>query len=430
MAGLKPGTRLKTEKFKTVEIVKQLGEGGQGIVYLVRYDGEEKALKWYFSNKLKNYDSFKKNLKQNIEKGAPSDKFLWPLDITEEQDGSFGYIMELRKPGYEEFSQYLITKVRFDGIMPIVNAALNITAGFRALHNSGYAYQDLNDGNFFIHPKTGDVLICDNDNVVPNGVNMGIAGKCRYMAPEIVTGKSSPNNYTDRFSLAVMLFLLLFMNHPLEGKATMHPCLTEEMERRYFGTNPVFIYDRENPSNNPVRGIHHNVIALWPLYPAYVREAFETSFSHEAMIEDTSRRLMDKQWLQLFIRLRGDVMRCACGDETFIDPDGAVKCLNCGREIKPALKIKGQKYNIALYPDVRLYMSQIITDRLDDPDAPFAKVVRGKNNPKQWGIANFSGKSWAVTTPDGKNPVKNNGETLRLARGLKIGFENKELEIV
>ena len=29
----------------------------------------------------------------------------------------------------------------------------------------GYSYQDLNDGNFFINPQSGDVLICDNDNV-------------------------------------------------------------------------------------------------------------------------------------------------------------------------------------------------------------------------------------------------------------------------
>ena len=28
---------------------------------------------------------------------------------------------------------------------------------------------------------TGDVLICDNDNVAPYGTNLGIAGKCRYM---------------------------------------------------------------------------------------------------------------------------------------------------------------------------------------------------------------------------------------------------------
>lgn len=32
-------------------------------------------------------------------------------------------------------------------------------------------------------------MICDNDNVAPYGENLGIAGKCRYMAPEVVIGK-------------------------------------------------------------------------------------------------------------------------------------------------------------------------------------------------------------------------------------------------
>ena len=58
------------------------------------------------------------------------------------------------------------------------------------------------------------MLICDNDNVAPYGDNLGIAGKCRYMAPEVVLGKKRPDLHTDRFSLAVVLYLLLFLNHP------------------------------------------------------------------------------------------------------------------------------------------------------------------------------------------------------------------------
>ena len=39
--------------------------------------------------------------------------------------------------------------------------------------------------SIIIHPETGDVLICDNDNVAPEGVTSGILGKARYMAPEL-----------------------------------------------------------------------------------------------------------------------------------------------------------------------------------------------------------------------------------------------------
>ncbi|GHT94654.1 hypothetical protein FACS1894141_1740 [Spirochaetia bacterium] len=87
--------------------------------------------------------------------------------------------------------------------MTMVNATLWITEGFRELHRKGYRCQDLNDGNFFIKAQNGDVLICDNDNVSEYGKNSGIAGKARYMAPEVVLGKGQPGIKTDGFSLGV-----------------------------------------------------------------------------------------------------------------------------------------------------------------------------------------------------------------------------------
>lgn len=109
--------------------------------------------------------------------------------------------MDLRPGNYREFSEFLLAKVHFESLSAAVNAALNITNGFRELHRNGFSYQDLNDGNFFIDPSDGDVLICDNDNVAPYGESLGIAGKARYMAPEVVRNMTRPNVMTDRFSL-------------------------------------------------------------------------------------------------------------------------------------------------------------------------------------------------------------------------------------
>ena len=121
-------------------------------------------------------------------------------------------------------------QVHFQSFAAISTAAINIIQGFRELHARGYSYQDINNGNFFINPSTGDVLICDNDNVSPFGTSSGIMGKQRWMAPEIVTG-GNPDTHSDRFSLAVVLFRLLFINHPLEGRYSTPPCMTKELER-------------------------------------------------------------------------------------------------------------------------------------------------------------------------------------------------------
>jgi len=68
-------------------------------------------------------------------------------DITEHDGEAFGYIMDLRPHDYKDFSRFLIGREGFASINAMVNAALNITAGFRALHNKGYSYQDLNEGS-------------------------------------------------------------------------------------------------------------------------------------------------------------------------------------------------------------------------------------------------------------------------------------------
>ena len=44
------GFRIKTLFGGTVKVAKYLAEGGQGAVYVVDYNGEKKALKWYKKN--------------------------------------------------------------------------------------------------------------------------------------------------------------------------------------------------------------------------------------------------------------------------------------------------------------------------------------------------------------------------------------------
>ena len=55
---LQEGTEIKLLNGKTCTIDKELGRGGQGIVYLVDYCGGDYALKWY----TKDYSNDSKNL--------------------------------------------------------------------------------------------------------------------------------------------------------------------------------------------------------------------------------------------------------------------------------------------------------------------------------------------------------------------------------
>ena len=159
-------------------MIRELGRGGQGIVYLVEVNGKRMALKWYLKPLT---DAFSRNLEYNVFHGAPSDVFLWPEHLTvKDEEGCCGYIMPLRPEGYYEFGNFLLAKVRFRSFTAMMAAAMKICEGFRMLHLSGFSYQDLNDGNFFINPDTGDVLICDNDNVCAQGQTTEIGrASCR-----------------------------------------------------------------------------------------------------------------------------------------------------------------------------------------------------------------------------------------------------------
>lgn len=425
MKEFQKGQRIKTVSGGELEVIQKLGEGGQGVVYKVNYNGKPLALKWYFGNKLNNADKFYRNIQNNIKQGTPTGAFLWPLEITEYFEGSFGYLMELRPPEYKDFSLFLLAKVHFANIEALINTALCITNGFRELHNRGYSYQDLNDGNFFVNPKTGDVLICDNDNVAPYGENLGIAGKCRYMAPEVVMGQKRPDSHTDRFSLAVVLYMLLFLNHPLEGKRTMCPCLTEELERKFYGSDPVFVWDPANDANRPVRGVHTNEIKLWPLYPAFVRKTFEKAFSHEAMVgNDTTHRVIEKEWQEVFTTLRDLTIKCSCGSETFIDPSQqSCRCINCGKSIErpPILKVK--KYHAALAPGKKLYACHVQYDSDDFKEAK-GEVISSRNNPSLLGLRNDSNNTWEAILPNGSSKGYPNGQVIKLGKGIKINFGN------
>lgn len=424
----KSGVKIPLADGGEVVIKKKLGEGGQGAVYLVGYNGNDYALKYYKGNP---NNAFYKNIEKNIDLGAPAKQFLWPIAITKrDKKGNFGYIMDLRRSNYTEFTAILNGKAAFQSFSAMINAAIQLAYAFRQLHRKGYSYQDLNDGSFFFDVKTGDVLICDNDNVSPYDVNLGILGKMGYMAPEVVVGKSKPNDLTDNFSLSVILFMVFMGGHPLQGKLYASvPCMTSAAEKILFGTEPIFVYDPANDKNRPVASLHKNVINRWPMFPQNFREAFMHSFSRECL-KEPGKRYTENVWLNKLMQLRNQLVFCSCGKETFIDLEKpANKCLWCGGLIqKPlVLKIKGQE--IPLLPGHKLYLSQT-SGQVDAIWDISGEVVRNKINPNIWGISNKSKANWLATMPDGKAVAVPSGKGFPIYKGVKIKFDNVDGEII
>lgn len=422
MAELKSGMKVALSSGGQVEIIKELGRGGQGIVYLVSVDGAQMALKWYLNDP---GDKFYKNLERNINSGAPSDAFLWPEYITKRENGSFGYVMKLRPTNYYEFGNYLLAKVTFKSVTAMLAAAMKICDGFMMLHRHGYSYQDLNDGNFFIDPNTGDVLICDNDNVMPQGEKSGIMGKARYMAPEIVAG-GIPDKYSDQFSLSVILFMLFYANHPFEGaRVVACPCMTENYEKKFYGSEAIFIYDPKNDTNRPVRGIHQNVIRRWMAFPKLLRDTFIEQFSDEKL-RNPNTRLIEMRWKDIINKVRDEMVACPhCGYETFVEvADSSSKCMNCGKTIDTSLRLLLGSREVPLTSKTEIFID---TDNIPDGKVavdPGGTMLIQNVSPDAWIVETASGKIKQVD-PQGYMPAKPG-----LKIKLKIHNVDYNLEVI
>lgn len=413
------GQKIRLADRQEATVLAFVGAGAQGTVYKVLMDNEEKALKWY---RRKPDAAFVRNIEKNIADGSPSPLFLWPEALTREQKGGVGYIMPLCPEGYQDFSKFRMAKVRFSSFRAILNAAIALCEAFRLLHAQGLSYQDLNDGGFFVNPHTGDVRICDCDNVCAHGENLGILGKARFMAPEVVRGKSLPGCYTDRFSLAVILFMLFCIDHPFEGiNVTSRPCLTEEIERHLFGKDLTFVYDPSLDKNRPVYGLHRNVITMWPLLPRQLRDAFTEQFSGK-VISNPPSRMTEMQWSDLLVGLREALVKCPdCGDEAFALPE--CRCLNsrCAKVVEPDFVAEGSGHRLPLVKGNTLHLGK--------ESAQFAYVAVNPRDAKSFVMKNISATTWNVTTPSGKSISVTPQGFMPIKDGLTINVNSLKLQI-
>lgn len=420
---LKIGTIMTSESGNKYTVKALLGAGGQGEVYDVECGGQHYALKWYFKGSATGRQ--KKMLEAIIAHGAPDESFLWPMELVVPATGGlFGYIMPLRPKKYKSIVDLMKKKIN-PSFYVLTRAAFNLTKGYQRLHATGAKYQDISFGNLFFNPDNGDVLICDNDNVsYDNSKPGGVLGTPGFMAPEIVRGEKRPSKDTDKYSLAVLLFYLFMVNHPLEGKLEASiKCMDMAARVKLYGTDPVFIFDPDNKTNRPVKGIHDNANIYWPMYPERLRQLFIKSFT--VGLNEPSKRVTEPEWMTLFANMMSGQLMCSCGARNFYDADledkGAAHiCWNCQNAITIPVKLIVGKNRILLNSSTRILHHHIYHDF--DMETPVGSVSVNPNNPAQWGIKNEDSVLWTYEKADGTQQPVEIGRTAGYAKGVKIHF--------
>lgn len=427
---LQSGQSVRTQLANAVCTVEQhLGGGGQGEVYRASLAGHPVALKWYFPAQA-TPEQFAA-LQTLVQKGAPTAAFLWPIDIAiSPVVAGFGYVMPLREPRYHGIVDLMKRRVE-PSFRALATAGLGLSHSFLLLHAQGLCYRDISFGNVFFDPQDGDVLICDNDNVTIDGAaHGGVLGTPRFMAPEVVRGDALPSTQTDLWSLAVLLFYMLLVHHPLEGKreAAIHALDLPAMNRLY-GTHPLFIYDPDDASNRPVPGLHDNAIVFWKLYPHFIRDLFTRAFT--AGLRDPQGRVRESEWRVALARLRDSIVLCKqCGVENFYDADAVkagvhTRCWSCGTEVALPPRIRIGRHVVMLNPGSLLFPHHVDEQQMYNFSAPVAVVTAQK----QPALKNLSAAVWTVTQADGKRTDAKPGQGVPLKAGTKIAFGKCEGEI-
>jgi eukaryotic-like serine/threonine-protein kinase len=438
MAGmLKQGDVLIARNMQSAATIEDtLGEGAQAEVYRARIGDRHYALKWYRPEFLSGDKRLWERLKVAISSGTPTEQFLWPFDLVSYPRSSAygGYLMPIKTPEFISMAGLIggHTEPTFRALTMV---GFNLAHSFLKLHAAGLCYRDINFGNVFFNPETGDIRIADNDNVDVNLKPGSIKGTPDFMAPEVARDLVAPNAASDRFSLAVLLFRIFVIGHPLRGKREMtlpYDAGDPDQSHRLCAVDPVFIFDPNNDSNRPVAGVHDCPLSYWPIYPGSLRKLFIRAFT--AGLHDPDARVMENEWRKEMCALRDAIFLCPrCGAENFFDLEllrqkkSLNPCWGCQSMLgtPPRMRV-GAAYGshlVMLSPGAQLFAHHLEGDAYNF-GSPLAEVVAGP-----LGLRNLSSGTWTSRGQNGSTQQVRFNEVLPLDSECQIDFGKAEAEV-
>lgn len=434
---LKRGRVITGSSGEKYRVCKLIDSGSQAEVYRVKVvgTGEEKALKLYYSTI--NATKQKNILNYLIERGSIDKRLVMPEEIVvDSQTGRLGFTMELLPNNYKSMVDLVKRRVEPDpSFEMLVDMAIDICETFKCVHRNGLYYSDISLANVRFDPKTGAIKVIDTDNLCINGaVHSSIGGTPKFQAPELVKGQAYASTNTDLWALAVLLFYMFVIHHPLDGRVESNIEIIDDAASKYlYGDYAKFIYDPTDASNRPVPGYQDNAIIFWKIIPSSLKVAFTKAFTDGKTPE---KRVTETEWLSIFYYLKVSRMKCPrCHAEVFYDHKLMMNnqphiCWNCDARMKPVgYLLFDSEHSIPIKLHGKLYEANTNSSAYGCGKAS-AEVIQNPHNPDQWGVKNTTNTNWKYINPNGQVSLVPMSKSAAIRDGAVIDFGNKKATIV
>jgi len=219
-------------------ISKEIGKGGEGAVYeLENYS--DLVLKIY-SEPITSSKIRKLKLMTSMSNSQLEKYVAFVKDVVSDSKGNVcGFAMKKLSnyvPLHMLFSPMDRKKIFPDkGYNFLVHVARNLATAFHSCHEAGLIIGDVNEGNILVNSQGMIALIdCDSFQIKDgSSYHFCEVGIPRYTPPELLEKTTFDNvirtTNTDSFSMAVLIFQLLFLGrHPFAGKNNSKEDIDEE----------------------------------------------------------------------------------------------------------------------------------------------------------------------------------------------------------
>lgn len=364
------------------EVLEKLGEGSQGVTYLLK---DKKHIVKLFNQSFDD-NTTKSKINFLINLGLDKKVFAVPLrQITQPKNG---YVSEFAsgmiplsslKLGNENtnLAEWYLSS---GGLLKRYNVLIRLAALLRALHSKGLAYCDLSPNNVFISERTesDNVFLIDLDNLRYKTSIVNNIYTPFYGAPEVISNNAPNTTMSDCFSFAVLAYELLTLNHPLIGDYVSEG--EPELEEEALKGKLPWVDHSEDNTNERTTGLPSEKVM-----PEKLLNLFRKNF--EEGLNNSLERPSMAEWFDMLNLALNELLRCGNINCNLRYPyNNSKNCNFCGQAPQKVTRIQMRRWEEIEYYDEKTH--EVNQQFCLQPEV-YDEILIDENTPKEIAAFNF-----------------------------------------